>query len=80
MVFGNKSADKISKTGATCGTKESENEIAVAQRRAELSVAGAKRSQGATLPRRADFPASVDQRLMAQILVRMEPNSAGSFS
>ncbi|KAJ6146838.1 hypothetical protein N7497_008820 [Penicillium chrysogenum] len=84
MVFGNKSADKISKSWCDMwDEEESENEdLAVAQRREQNSRSWSQESQGATLPRlREPDSASVNQRSHGpDVDSKMEPNILGDLS
>lgn len=86
MVFGNKGADKISKSWCDMWDEEeeeSENEdLAVAQRREQNSRSWSQESQGAALPRlREPDSASLNQRSPGPDEdLKMEPNVLGDLS
>ncbi|CAI7661603.1 unnamed protein product [Penicillium glandicola] len=84
MVFGNKSADKISKSWCDMwDEEESENEdLAVMQRREQNSRSWSQESQGAALPRmREPDSASTNQRSQGPDMdLKTEPHVLGDLS
>ncbi|CDM29488.1 hypothetical protein DTO013E5_5178 [Penicillium roqueforti] len=84
MVFGNKGADKISKSWCDMwDEEESENEdLAVAQRREQNSRSWSQESQGAALPRlREPASASPNHRSHGpDVDLKMEPHVLGDLS
>ncbi|KAJ5198820.1 hypothetical protein N7491_000615 [Penicillium cf. griseofulvum] len=84
MVFGNKGADKISKSWCDMwDEEESENEdLAVMQRREQNSRSWSQESQGAALPRlREPDSASLNQGSQgSDVDLKMEPHVLGDLS
>ncbi|KAG0155760.1 hypothetical protein PDIDSM_2933 [Penicillium digitatum] len=84
MVFGNKGADKISKSWCDMWDEEESEieDLAVLQRREQNSRSWSQESQGATLPRlREPDSASLIQRSQGpDVDLKMEPNVLGDLS